>query len=434
MSNGQIRPSSIDGIKRYAKTLKTSQGVPHAKALNLAAAAGGFQNYTHARRLLEGQASSAAQHLAYISVSWRVRETNATGQEILTVHVKAPLAELVKSHHLKAARHFGAFHFAAPDHLSRDLVASSQSEARRDACAAARTLTFMEATGLRPSAGRSRAYPRGDASKAVPGHDHASEWFDPTTKVYVFVDEPYGRATDWISDERLAWADKHGWAIERPSWAGMYNPDGGCELYVAVDKAKGFDLAGPVAALNSLPPPFVEADWDGRSQAIFPPFVSPAAEAAAAVPKPEPKPRAPRGPDATVGYHVVLSRNERRRPAKRMPVEAHADVGRLLKSVIYDCRERKRVYNPLNSIRCDLDDWVQREYPGGAELPSSVFFDLYYHEEASASDRLTGTARTARHLANLEQARQILSQHYPDCAPLRSLFKGIDRAITALSA
>lgn len=340
MSNGPIHPSTIDGIKRYAKTLKISQGLTHAKALDAAATAGGFQNYIHARRKLEGAVASSSAHLAYISVSWRVRETKAMGQETLAVRLKAPLNELVKRHHLKVARHFRGLRFAAADHLSQDLTGSSQSEARRLACAAGRTLTFIETTGLRPSAGRRRAYPRGDFRNALPGHDHSSEWFDPATKAYVFVDEPYIRAVEGIAPERLAWADKHGWRIVRPAWAGMYNPDGGCELYLAADKTKGFDLDAAISALNSLTQPFVEADWNGRSEAIMPPFVSPAATPA---PRSKPKPRAKSGPMATVGYRTMLSRKERRRPSTRMPVDAHAEVGRLLKSVIYDTRDRKRI-------------------------------------------------------------------------------------------
>ncbi len=87
---------------------------------------------------------------------------------------------------------------------------------------------------------------------AVPGHDHASEWFHPATKAYVYVDEPYLRAVEDRVEERQAWADKYGWAIVRPNWLGMYSPDGGCELYLAADKAKGFDLAAAASALKRL--------------------------------------------------------------------------------------------------------------------------------------------------------------------------------------
>ncbi len=433
MSTDPIRPSTIDGIKRYAKTLKTDRGVIHAKALDLAAIAGGFQNFAHARGQLERASPAAPEHLAYISVSWRVRETKERGQEILAVRLKTPLSELVKPAHLTSARHLGAFKFAAADHLDHQNVASSQSDARGRACAAARTIAFMEATGLRPSAGRSRAYPRGDLSNAMPNRDHYSEWFHPQTKAYVFVDEPYLRAVEDKGGERAAWAERHGWVIGRPDWLGMYNPDGGCELYLAADKTKGFDVDAAVAALNALPAPFVEDDWDGRSEPMFPPFFSPAAEAAAAVPHPPTKPRGPRLPNATVGYRTILARSERRRPAKRMPIEAHAEVGRLLKSVIADFPHTKWISKALGVVRCELDDWVQCEYDR-EELSNDVFFELYYREAVVLPSDLVGPARTARHLADLTEARRLLSANYADCAPVRSLLKSIDKSMTALRA
>lgn len=433
MSNGPVRPSTLDGIKRYAKTIKTTQGLIHARALDAAAVAGGYQNFAHAQNVLGTAAPAQPMHLAYISVMWRERETKANGQEILTVRLDTPLNTLAKPAHLKAARHFGAFKMPATDHLAHDLVATSQSDARRRACAAARTLVFMQATGLRPSSGRSRAYPRGDYGNALPGHDHASVWFDPATKAYVYVDEPYEGAVDHRVDERQAWSDKHGWAIARPQWKGMYNPDGGCELYLAADKTKGVDLAAAVAALNALPPPFVEADWDGRSEPMFPPFFSPAAEAAASTPRPPPTPRAKRSPNATVGYRMVLMNSERRRPSTRMPLEGHREVGRLLKSVIRDLPGHGRVYKPLNSVRSDLDDWVQCEY-NRAELDDVLFFNLYYYEHDLAPCPLDGAARAAGQAASLESAKTVLSRHYPDCAPLRALLRKMDKAIAALHA
>lgn len=433
MSNGPIRPSTIDGIKRYAKSLKTSLGITHARALDLAANAGGFHNFAHALRALDGSTPAAPGYLAFISVPWRMRETKESGQEILTVHLAAPLNELVKPGHLKALRFFGAFKLYAADHLNCDHVAGSQSRARRDACEAARALTFMEATGLRPSAGRSRCYPRGDFGNAVPGHDHHSEWFDPATKAYVYVDEPYKRAIEGISPERQAWALKHGWMLGHPKWLGMYNPDGGCELYLAADAAKGFDMDRAVAALNALPTPFAEANWDGHTEPMWPVFQSPASQLAAARPKPEPKPLAKRSSNATVGYRTLFGRSERRRPAKRMPIEGHMAVGRLLKAVIYDMRGSRGIYKPLDGVRCDLDDWVQCEY-NREELSSEVFFDLYYHEDDLPQDGLTGAARAAKHAQRLDEAKGILARHYSDCAPLRALFKAIDKAGAVLAA
>lgn len=51
----------------------------------------------------------------------------------------------------------------------------------------------------------------------------------------------------------------------------------------------------------------------------------------------------------------------------------------LLKSVLVASFHRKGVYNRVDGIRSELDEWTMREY-NRAELPSEVFFDLYYHE------------------------------------------------------
>jgi hypothetical protein len=431
MSNGPIRPSTLDGIKRYAKILKASQGLKHADALNAAAVAGDFQNYAHARRHFNDGTRTESGHLAYITVNWRVRETKESGQETLPIRMAIPLDQLVKPAHLKSAPGLAGFRFSAADHLSHEYWADSQSQARRWACAAARTLAFMEATGLRPSAGHSRAYPRGDFQNAVPRMDHSSTWYHPVTRAYVLVDEPYHGHMKDIPEDRLAWARKHGWEIVKPSWRGMYYPDGGCVLYLATDKAKGHSLASIVAALDALSPPIVEAKWNGISAPPSPPFVSPAARPKADAPQPA-SASGKRNPPATVGYHPPLGGRERRRPAKRMPIEAHAEVGRLLKSVIAKTYGRQGVYNRLNIVRSDLDDWVQREY-NRAELSDERFFGLYYHEGSKAeADGLTHQALRDRHVANLEQAKRILAQHYPDCAPLRGILKSIDAATRSL--
>lgn len=432
MSKKLIRPSTLDGIKRYAKTLKSSLSVTHAAALDAAAVAAGFQNFMHARRQLGEKSRTTPSHMAYVTTYWRARETGQSGQETLPVPLATPLDELVNPAHLRSARHFRGFRFGAVDHLTRNLNAASRSEARRLVCAAARTLAFMEATGLRPSAGHSRAYPRGSVQNAVPGKDHYSEWYDPKTRTYVFVDEPYTGGDQGIPQDRLTWANNHGWEIVRTSWAGMYYPEGDCALYLAADKRTAHRLEAMLAALDSLAPPFVEASWNGESAPVVPPFFSPAARAKAQAPRPIQPPQGTRGPLATVPYRMALQRTERRRPAKRMPIEAHVEVGERLKSVIAECRDRRGVCNRLKRVRCDLDDWVQCEY-NRTELSDDKFFGLYYRDDSGASgNRGGGQAQADTHIVDLQRAKSLLVQHYPDCAPLRAMIKNIDAAIQAL--
>jgi len=49
-----LRPSTIDGIKRLAARLRVEQNISHTVALDRASVQAGFQNYAHARRMLGG--------------------------------------------------------------------------------------------------------------------------------------------------------------------------------------------------------------------------------------------------------------------------------------------------------------------------------------------------------------------------------------------
>jgi len=435
MPNEAIRPTTLTGIKTLAKELKVRNGIRHSAALDKAAQVAGYQNFAHAHRQLSAGAMTPGSHTIYITTYWRSRMPADAGQETVSIQLPVPLDQLIRPHQMRHARYLRGFHFTASDHVVDELTTRSQSDARRRACAAIRTLTFMQATGLKPSSGHSRAYPRGSARNAMPGHDHSSEWFDPKVKVYVLVDEPYRRGNDGrISEERLAWAAHFGWNIVKSSWGGVYNPEGKCELYLAADKAGGYDLAPIVEALDALPPPFVEEHWTGVSSLMRPRFQSPGDKIKAAAPKPPPKPRGKTGPRVTVGYHAMFDSRARRRPDARMPMEAHTEVGYLIKKVLAECWARAGVVKRLERVRTDLDDWVQREY-GPGELPDAKFFDLYYRGDEHRGPRVPpGVAWKKTQLEHLQRVQSILKQHYPDCPPRRTLIASSDYAIKSLKA
>ena len=114
-----------------------------------------------------------------------------------------------------------------------------------------------------------------------------------------------------------------------------------------------------------------------------------------------------------------------------MPIEVHAQVGKLLKSVLATSYNRKGVYNRVNGIRSELDEWTQREY-NHAELPNEQFFELYYHESGSSFARTLSPDERTLHVGSLEQVKQILAQHYPDSPPLRALMKKLDASIGSM--
>lgn len=437
MSSEAIRPSTMVGIKRLAKSIKNELGIQHHLALEAAAQSAGFQNFRHATNVLEGVTEN--QHARprcqlFLTVYWRDKKSGENGRETLTFWLNTIWSDLITSAQLK--NHYALVHFhpEGPDHLAQRYLVNSQSQARRSICAAARMLQFMDATKLRPSKSHSRAYPGGRSSNAVPGRDHFSIWYDRDTKRYLFVDEPYEKAAQSKAAERAAWSLRHGFAIAQPSWPGIYNPDGGSRLYLIADSEKGIPLEPIIAALERLPEPIVEATWNGESAPMTPIFISPGAIARANTVVAEASPEKPRktakGPRNTIGY-IQTFVGPQRRPKGKMPIEAHARTGELLKSVLEVSRHRKGVYNRLNWIRSELDEWVQREY-NHIELPSEQFFDLYYHESGSAFSYPLSTDERLRHIDNLKNVKEILTQHYPDSPPLRVLLKKLDSAINSM--
>ena len=289
----------------------------------------------------------------------------------------------------------------------------------------------MDATKLRPSKSHSRAYPGGRPINAVPGHDHDSIWYDCDSKRYLCADEPYERSAERRAAERAAWAEHYGYAIVKPAWPGMYFPEGGSRLYLIADAENGIPLEPIAAALNKLTKPIVEEPWEGESAPTVPILVSPGTTAQAEVERAKPRgPRKPSGQRNSVGY-VQTFVGPQRRPKGRMPIECHAEVGRLLNSVLVDTYERRGVYNRVNAVRSELDEWVQREYTA-SELPQEQFLELYYHGSGSSFPRSLPAVDRDRHVDSLTQARKVLIGHYPECPPLRSLLKKVDAAITSL--
>ena len=68
----------------------------------------------------------------------------------------------------------------------------------------------IDATGLVPSSGHTRAYPSGDDynDRRPPGADHTHGWYHAATRSYVMVDEPYAPAVPRHEPGRLSWEDQ----------------------------------------------------------------------------------------------------------------------------------------------------------------------------------------------------------------------------------
>ncbi len=430
MSKTDVQPSSIEGIKRLAKTISKRDSIPHTKALDAASQVSGFGNFQHAHRSLSNRSTDAepARHVVYISTFWRDSETRTSGRETIRVSLSTPLDELIKPTQYRYAHKLGRFRRHASDHVIDEYRPDSASAALARACGAARVLQFMDVTGLRPSKARVEA--RGGYSARLPGLDHGSVWFDPVAKHHVGADEPYSGSALSKMAERDAWARQHNWSLAKPDWAGMYFPEGGSELFLYADASKGYSLEGLLKALSKASAAIVPENCDRLAIAADAPFVTPGEKAAAEARRAkdgQPKAPSPRGPKTTVEYRLPLSGKLRRRPKTAMPVDAHARIGSLLKGVLVAMRARAGVYKRVDAVRSELDDWVQCEHDRQA-MPDAVFFDLYYGENSTGGKPEAGE----QHIKNLRLAQSVLIKHYPDCAPLRDLIGKIDLAVASL--
>ncbi|WP_315773886.1 MULTISPECIES: DUF5623 domain-containing protein [unclassified Bradyrhizobium] len=427
MSNNHVRPSSISGIKQLAKRLKKLEGVSHIVALHKASMAAGFENYRHAQRALGEKRATAQRAFAlYISVLWRDRTTSSTGCEILKMWLGKPLDALVKPPQYKNG--LAAMRREGPDHLADLYTEPSQEAAREAACKIARKIQFMEATGLVPS-GANRSFPKGSFQNRMPGSDHDAGWYDPVAKGFIRTSEPYSRGG--VTPEQHEWAARHGWAVVKAPWKGMYRPDDGTSLFLLADVSKGYSLEPLISRLADAPPPIVISDWQGESRPTAPAFVSPGRMAEIAAKAREVKTLGNRArPINSTEYNSLLS-GTRRWPKARMPIEQHKAVGRLLKSVLIGTRGRAGVYRRIEAMRCELDSRAEHEY-GRDELSDEVFFDLYYHELPESDPLAAVPGSLHRHIASLGEIKAILARHYPECPQLRKLLKTADQAIASL--
>ncbi len=428
MLTGDVRPSTLAGVKRLAAQFRKERGLKHSSALDLAARAAHCLNYRHAQRTLPQRGSSPSRLYVLLTVYWIDRKGWPQGRETLEVSLSKPILDLCGKADLKRLRGFGAMRMVAADHFVSDAVAQGQADARERICTAVRALRFVEHTGLRPSRDYRKAYAGVIADTKLPDADHATDWTDPATGQFIVIDEPYSGVPD--EAKRAAWANCHGWRVAKSTWPGMYNPHH-CDLYVATDDRVGYDVDALVATIDTLPPPLEAKDWQGASAPSLDVFVSPAAK----TPQDRRRARA-RGtimpvPNATtIPYRMMLGSAERR-PAGAPGVEAHVAMGRMIKAALRSSERPYGVYQRMNALRSTLEDWMALEI-GRGQLDGPEFFDVYYHEDDEDPALAEASRSRAGLVGVLESLRVKLARAYPDCAPLRRELHKIDMSIAIL--
>lgn len=412
MTNVAVQPSSLEGIKRLAKTIKRDQGITHTLALDAAAQAGGFQNLRHAQHRLASGISRVlrtGKHDIYLTGYWR-DDRGRSGRETLCIALTKKLSEIGTTREITRALGLRDFRVDAGDHLECIHDIKDQHAARDVVCKAARTLVFMEASGLVPATSRHRKLYR--LTHSMPKRDHTALWVHPASETQVVSDEPY--QGEELLKERAPWLTQHGLHSVAPTSSSMYSP-AGATLFLVSDNEVFLD--GVSARLGQVQIQAIAEEWNGDSAPYLPPFVSPARRESGVRKKSRPKPIvAGEVRNGALPYQMMPWGRTEWRPAGRIPIQAHAEIGGLLKTLIERHPAPERVMSSVEVIRSELDEWVQREFKR-SELPDEQFTDLYYgHTEVDLPEGLTPRAGVAR-------VKSLLAQHYGDCVPLRSVIR-----------
>ncbi|WP_027079911.1 DUF5623 domain-containing protein [Luteimonas mephitis] len=417
-----IRPSTVDGIKQLAKKICRERNITHTEALEAASRQAGYENFVHAKRRLVW-AGAPQDFPVYLSVHWRApRARNGkpkhdgprAGREILCVNLARALPQIVAKHRVSYGRGLHGFRMEYEDHLEHRTDVKGQDEARNALLTAARSLRFMEATGLQPVSTQ-RYYDLLRKLENMPGRDHESQWFDPATEDYVFLDEPYAAALENHSAERQHWLERNGLQMIAPEWEGIYYPGACLPRLIGHDVALLQHVASVLAKIQPVTEP---ETWPHETGLCGDDFVSPKRQADAKPRRPRPGPSWREHKGATP-YGGAAGVPSRWRPTKPMPLHLHQQLGPLMQKLCSGFSWR--VSQKLGNARSQLEDWSIMEHKHQHE---DAVYDLYY---GGSSTSICNT--DAERLAALTAARAIVERGYDDCKPRRGLLVVLDAAI-----
>ncbi|EIM00376.1 DUF5623 domain-containing protein [Rhodanobacter denitrificans] len=417
-----IRPSTVDGIRQLAKKIRRERSITHNEALEDASRQAGYENFVHAKRQLGG-AGAPRGFPVYLSVHWRApRERNSeprpdgprAGREILRVDLARPLSEIVAKHRVSRGRGLHGFRMEYEDHLEHLTNVQGQDEARKVLLTAARSLRFMEATGLQPVSTQ-RYHDLLRTLEKMPGRDHESQWFDPATEGYLLLDEPYADKLKHHSAERQRWLERHRLQTVSPEWEGIYYPGECLPRLVGPDGALLQRVAGALAKVQPVTEP---ETWPHETGVCGDDFVSPKRQADAKPRRPRPGPSWREHKGATP-YGGAAGIPSRWRPTKPMPFDLHQQLAPLMRKLCVGFSWR--VSQKLGIARSQLEDWSIMEHKHQHE---DAVYDLYY---GGPSKPVCNT--DAERLEVLTTARAIVERGYDDCKPRRDLLAALNGAI-----
>ncbi|NMZ34011.1 DUF5623 domain-containing protein [Pseudomonas proteolytica] len=415
-----VSPSTLDGIKRKAKSFGRENNLSHLAALDVVAQQSGYDNFHHARRALQRTQGVPSLHSIFLSAYWSdaSAKPRSAGLEILEIKLPRPLTSFLSKHQCGHAQNLQGFFAEYSDHLEMRGNVETQERARERLTRAALTLQFIEATGLRPVTTQRQRAAMKNAEK-LPSSDHVSRWISAETGDWLILDEPYdhvttqpelGRREEWVSANDLHWA--------KPTWSGLYYP-GNAVPHILTSN---LDLLNQtVKTIERMSDASLKQnnEWVIQTDVYQAQFLSPAR-------KLEGKKRKPRlgttygSSKNAIEFQWNAGHSPRRRPAKAMSMKNHKELGKILKRLSVS-RTPINAHSKILGLKSDLEDWMFAEYRGKGRKDVDV--DVYY-----GGKDIKGYSDTAKMLEAVDLVRSTLLSAYPDSKPLRDQLKSLDAA------
>lgn len=415
-----VRPSTIDGIKRKAKSIGRKTQISHLMALDIAAQQSGYDNFHHARRALQRGLDSPALHSIFISAYWRDTSTKpaSAGLEVLEIRLPRPVMLFLTKHQCSYARNLQGFFVEYSDHLELRVNTDTQDRAKERLIRAALALQFIEATGLRPVTNQIQRSAMKRANE-LPSTDHASKWVSDVAGSWVVLDEPYEHVTEgpdlarreaWVAANNLHWA--------RLDWNGLYNP-GEAVPHVLTNDADL--LSRVICAVERLSDSAlkVAGQWCFQTDSYYGQFVSPARKAEGKKRKPRPG-TTYRSSTNAVEFQWRPGFPTRQRPSQEMSMNNHRALGNALQRLhVSDIPQSAR--HKIMRVQSELEDWMYAEYSNGKRKKMDL--NAYY----GGAD-IQGYDGVVKVLKAIQRIRSILLESYLDCKPRRDQLKNLDAA------
>ncbi|MHC5194990.1 DUF5623 domain-containing protein [Pseudomonas frederiksbergensis] len=429
---------SMTWIKRRAKSIKATAGVPHHQALETAARESGYQNFRHAQSEQSGALPS--KHNVYLSVYWRDhKDRTQSGRITLCVPIRRPiLSFLTKYQVTNRIPYLTEFKLEYLDHLEKRLDACSLHSAYITAREAAKALNFVERTGLLGAG----AISYGSRSPFrtlhdLPRKDHGSDWCAPNDPSdWCYLDEPYHEYKD-----RPDWAISRtmGYTAEGGLGQGIYlggGPIGAHACIFAATHERALELMSALKAVTEE-----QDSWIVTHATYETDFLSPARISAGQNRKPRTQPVAAgtiRG--GAIAYCGLPGEKSLWRPAEPLPLHIHNKVGPLTYALFDWTDDHPRLRAAMRDFRSTLHGWLNAEhcdmkwFNGNKGVSRKYWLFEYAYRGLTNAGKLAAPAIAAEALVATDagrvqallQIRDILVGGYPDCAPLRKILIRID--------